>query len=116
MKEKILANTVYKTSTLRRCTKQELIEHIRVLEHNWQAAEDCIKNQAKYMESILDARSKSVEGDEYTVDVLAKRLSKCSEKVSCKVCMEKRKEMHYLDCPALEMASKLAKDFKVERR
>lgn len=47
--KKILANRIYSDSTLNRMTKKELIEQIRILEHNWSSAEEKLSNQAKYL-------------------------------------------------------------------
>ena len=49
----ILANKVYSDTTLKGWTKEDLIEHIRILEHNWASAEESLENQAKNCEMLL---------------------------------------------------------------
>lgn len=49
---KILNNTVYKDSTLKRMTKSQLIDQIRVLEHNWQASLDTQKIQLENFKQL----------------------------------------------------------------
>lgn len=56
----------YKDSTLNSLTKAELINYIRTLEHNLEAAEATINNQANFMTKLFE--------DEY-IDKKAKRLS-----------------------------------------
>lgn len=52
-KKYILANKVYSDTTLKSWKKEDLIEHIRILEHNWASAEECLNNQAKNCEMLL---------------------------------------------------------------
>ena len=49
----IQANKVYSDTTLKSWKKEELIEHIRILEHNWASAENQIDNQVKNFEKLL---------------------------------------------------------------
>lgn len=42
----------YSESSLMALTKVELIEHIRILEHNINVQEEQIENQKKYMEEL----------------------------------------------------------------
>lgn len=51
--KKILANTVYSDSTLNSWSKKDLIEHIRILEHNWESAEESLNIQAKNYDRLL---------------------------------------------------------------
>ena len=51
--KKILANRVYADATLMSMTKAELIEHIRILEHNWAATEEALNNSAANSEKIF---------------------------------------------------------------
>lgn len=52
---KILKNyqRTYTDSTLMGFSKAKLIEHIRVLEHNINVQEECIRNQREYMKGLL---------------------------------------------------------------
>ena len=59
--EKILANTVYSDSTLKRWKKEDLIEHIRILEHNWASAEDSLANSVKNSEKIFFEQKAEIE-------------------------------------------------------
>ena len=43
----------YSDSALARMTKEELIEQIRILEHNIGTQVECIENQKKYMERLI---------------------------------------------------------------
>lgn len=54
----ILANKVYSDTTLKGWKKEELIEHIRILEHNWASAEKCIDNQVKNFKMLLKQAQK----------------------------------------------------------
>ena len=59
--EKILANTVYSDSTLKSWKKENLIELIRILEHNWQMAEQSLNVQAKNCEMLLKQKIEEIE-------------------------------------------------------
>lgn len=59
--KKILANRVYADSTLKSMTKAELIEHIRILEHNWSAAEETLANSVKNSEQIFYEQKEEIE-------------------------------------------------------
>lgn len=75
--KKILANTVYSDSTLKSWKKEDLIEHIRILEHNWASAEESLNNQANYLQDkVVLSREEyeKLKGCENTI----KRFSKIS--------------------------------------
>lgn len=57
-RKKILANRVYSDATLNRWKKEDLIEQIRILEHNWAAAEESLNIQAKNCEMLLKQTEK----------------------------------------------------------
>jgi hypothetical protein len=59
--KKILANRVYADTTLMSMTKAELIEHIRILEHNWSAAEETLANSVKNSEQIFYEQKEEIE-------------------------------------------------------
>lgn len=59
--KKILANRVYADATLMSMTKAELIEHIRILEHNWSAAEETLANSVKNSEQIFYEQKAEIE-------------------------------------------------------
>ena len=59
--EKILANTVYSDSTLKRWKKEDLIEHIRILEHNWASAEESLANSVKNADKIFYEQKAEIE-------------------------------------------------------
>lgn len=54
----ILANRVYSDATLKSWVKEDLIEHIRILEHNWASAEESLNIQAKNFKTLLEQVSK----------------------------------------------------------
>ena len=59
--KKILANRVYSDSTLKKWKKEDLIEQIRILEHNWAAAEESLNNSAKNSEKLLAEQKAEIE-------------------------------------------------------
>ncbi len=59
--KKILANRVYADATLMSMTKAELIEHIRILEHNWSVAEETLANSVKNSEQIFYEQKAEIE-------------------------------------------------------
>lgn len=59
--EKILANTVYSDSTLKSWKKEQLVELIRILEHNWANAENTLNIQAKNCEMLLGQKQAEIE-------------------------------------------------------
>lgn len=59
--KKILANTVYSDSTLKRWNKENLIELIRILENNWANAENSLNVQAKNCEMLLKEKQEEIE-------------------------------------------------------
>lgn len=67
-RKKILAYRVYSDSTLKKCSKEDLIEQIRILEHNWASAEESLNIQAKNCEMMLDKIGKE------TAEKFAERL------------------------------------------
>lgn len=52
--KKILANTIYSDTTLKSWKKEDLIEHIRVLEHNWQSTLTSLNNSAKTCKKLYE--------------------------------------------------------------
>lgn len=56
----ILANKVYSTNTLNSWTKKDLIEHIRVLEHNWNSTLEAFNIQSENVEMILNQQRKEL--------------------------------------------------------
>ena len=59
--KKILANKVYSNSTLKKWSKEELIEQIRILEHNWSCAEESLNNSAKNSDEIFAEQKDEIE-------------------------------------------------------
>ena len=59
--KKILANTVYSDSTLKKWTKEQLIEQIRILEHNWSCAEESLANSVKNADKIFAEQKAEIE-------------------------------------------------------
>ena len=60
-RKKILANRVYSDATLKSWRKEDLIEQIRILEHNWAAAEESLNNSAKNSEKIFYEQKAEIE-------------------------------------------------------
>jgi DNA repair exonuclease SbcCD ATPase subunit len=60
-RKKILANRVYSDATLKGWKKEDLIEQIRILEHNWAAAEEALNNSAKNSEKLLAEQKAEIE-------------------------------------------------------
>ena len=60
-RKKILANKVYSDSTLKSWTKEQLIEQIRVLEHNWSCAEENYNNAVKNSDKIFAEQKAEIE-------------------------------------------------------
>ena len=59
--KKILANKVYSDSTLKKWTKEDLIEQIRILEHNWSCAEESLANSVKNADKIFYEHKAEIE-------------------------------------------------------
>ena len=59
--KKILANKVYSDSTLKKWTKEQLIEQIRILEHNWACAEESLANSVKNSDKIFYEQKAEIE-------------------------------------------------------
>ena len=57
-RKRILANKVYSDTTLNGWKKKDLIEQIRILEHNWAGAEESLNIQAKNCEMLLKQKEK----------------------------------------------------------
>ncbi len=60
-RKRILANKVYSDATLKKWTKDDLIEQIRILEHNWAATEEALNNSAVNSEKIFYAQGEQIE-------------------------------------------------------
>lgn len=60
-RKKILANRIYSDATLKKWKKEDLIEEIRILEHNWAAAEEALNNSAKNSEKIITEQKAEIE-------------------------------------------------------
>lgn len=60
-KKRILANRVYSNETLKRWKKEDLIEHIRILEHNWSCAEESYNNAVKNSDKIFAEQKAEIE-------------------------------------------------------
>lgn len=60
-RKKILANRVYSDATLKGWKKEDLIEQIRILEHNWAAAEGALNNSAKNSDKIFAEQKAEIE-------------------------------------------------------
>lgn len=60
-RKKILANRVYSDATLKKWKKEDLIEQIRILEHNWATAEEALNNSAKNSEKLLSEQKAEIE-------------------------------------------------------
>lgn len=58
--KKILANKIYSTNTLNSWTKKELINHIRLLEHNWNSTLETFNIQSENVEMILNQQGKEL--------------------------------------------------------
>ena len=59
--KKILANRVYSDATLKGWKKEDLIEQIRILEHNWAAAEETLNNSSKNAKKLLAEQKAEIE-------------------------------------------------------
>ena len=59
--KKILANRVYADSTLKKWSKEDLIELIRILEHNWASAEEKFNNSVKNSDKIFAEQKAEIE-------------------------------------------------------
>ena len=70
----ILANKVYTDSTLKKWSKEDLIEQIRILEHNWSCAERGLDIQAKNCEMLLKQAVKE------TAEKFAERLKEIADR------------------------------------
>ena len=60
-RKRILANKVYSDATLKKWTKDDLIEQIRILEHNWAATEEALNNSAANSEKIFYSQGEQIE-------------------------------------------------------
>ena len=60
-RKRILANKVYSDATLKKWTKDDLIEQIRILEHNWAATEEALNNSATNSEKLLYSQGEQIE-------------------------------------------------------
>ena len=60
-RKKILANRVYSDTTLKSWTKEQLIEQIRILEHNWSVAEESLNNSVKNSDKIFYEQKAEIE-------------------------------------------------------
>lgn len=60
-RKKILANRVYSDSTLKKWSKEDLIEQIRILEHNWACAEESLANSVKNSDKIFYEQKTEIE-------------------------------------------------------
>lgn len=58
--KKILANKVYSDATLKKWKKEDLIEQIRILEHNWATAEEALNNSPKNSEKIISEQKAEI--------------------------------------------------------
>lgn len=59
--KKILANRVYSDATLKTWKKEDLIEQIRILEHNWACSEENYKNSVKNSEKLFAEQKAEIE-------------------------------------------------------
>ena len=59
--KKILGNRVYSDATLKTWKKEDLIEQIRILEHNWACAEENYKNSVKNSEKLFAEQKAEIE-------------------------------------------------------
>ena len=57
----ILANKVYTDATLKKWKKEDLIEQIRILEHNWRCAEESLNNSVKNSDKIFAKQQAEIE-------------------------------------------------------
>lgn len=60
-RKKILANRVYSDSMLKKWSKKDLIEQIRILEHNWACTEETLNNSVKNSEKIFSEQKAEIE-------------------------------------------------------
>ena len=99
-RKKILANKVYSDSTLKKWSKEDLIEHIRILEHNWSCAEENLNNSVKNSEKIFYEQKAEIERlteeNEY-VDMVAKQALTDCEKLQIQVDELEKLNAKYLD-------------------
>ena len=72
--KKILANRVYSDATLKGWKKEDLIEQIRILEHNWSCAEESLNNSVKNSEKIFVEQKAELER-------LTEELKKCGQEL-----------------------------------
>ena len=71
-RKRILANKVYADATLKKWTKADLIEQIRILEHNWAATEEALSNSATNSEQIFFEQKAEIEQLNSCIDHLNK--------------------------------------------
>ena len=74
--KKILANKVYSDITLKKWTKEELIEQIRILEHNWSCSEENFNNSVKNSEKIFAEQKVEIE---QLTEALANEMNECCD-------------------------------------
>ena len=60
-RKRILANKVYSDATLKKWTKDDLIEQIRILEHNWAVSEDRFNVSVQNSEKIFYSQGEQIE-------------------------------------------------------
>ena len=122
-RKKILANKVYSDSTLKKWKKEDLIEHIRILEHNWLCAEEFYNNSVKNSEKIFYEQKAEIERlteerNEYKdlYETMYRKYADLQDKdFNCEALRKQRNE--YLD-KALELqkqVDKLKKELKILR-
>ena len=80
MEKRIGAYKILSDETLKSKKKAELIETIRILEHNWAATEESLNNSALNSFAILT-------GKNLTLQKMAEWIEKCDKVIPCDVCI-----------------------------
>ena len=101
--KKILAYKVLSEETLKGEAKADLIERIRILEHNWSCAEESYNNAVKNSEKIFAEQKAEIER-------LTEELKKATETtITASRCFTRMETLYKVKCKELEIAEEKAK-------
>ena len=112
-KKRILANRVYSNETLKRWKKEDLIEHIRILEHNWSCAEESYNNAVKNSDKIFAEQKAEIERLKTFIDFKTANVmcDKCKQqavkdtaKEICDLILEHWEKKQFVECDWLRVA------------
>lgn len=110
-RKRILANRIYSDSTLKGWTKDALIEHIRVLEHNWASAEESLANSVKNSDEIFAEQKAEIERLTERIDTGVSACMSCDESHNRKVKEILQEVDNLLHEAAMEYANAGHKDY-----